>query len=64
MPDGKNYTSTDDAASERARGSGAARPLNGDAWLETLAALEVEFRTVLERHAAARRRLPEQHSES
>jgi hypothetical protein len=49
MPDGKTYKLRD--APELS--GGAPRLLNAAAWLETLAALEAEFKTILNQNASS-----------
>ena len=49
MLDGKTPTLT--GPGERTLAGGAPRRLNAAAWLEALAALEAEFKTILERDA-------------
>ncbi len=51
MPDGKTQTLTDRSTRAFPGAVGAPRLLNAAAWLETLAALEAEFKTVLGQRA-------------
>ena len=55
MLDGKAYRAhfPEDPAYQSARRDGVPRPANYTALLEALAALEDEFRTILERNAAS-----------
>ena len=63
MPSGKTYQVTNEVERERLSDIGTPRLVNAAAWLETLAALEAEFKTILEQHASSTRRVPERRSE-
>jgi hypothetical protein len=64
MPDGTAYKLPDDPEHELPSDVRAPCLLNAAAWLEALAALEAEFKTVLNHHASSTGQVLERHGES